>query len=381
MKKTPFSFLFNIGIVIVFISFLVFNSPAFAQGTCLNLSSDLYFGIKDSDGNHAVLDLQNYLTSLGHLSAKPNGYFGKATLAAVKKYQTANGITVNGRVGPLTRATINKKTCTVSVQKPFIIATSTISNPTNSTSSGNTTTTIIPSGQSQSPVVIIPPGAASTSGTTPTTIPSTTRAAEPPAPNITVTSPVVGQILAIGSSTVIRWNNASSGSFNIILEQPGGVGAGFIAMSPVINTNSNQYIWSVGKVFSSQSNTNQTVPAGTYRIRLQSQYFGASQTDGTSGWFTITAPQFNVSSVNPSSAPADNTSSVVIFGSGLTMSASVYFDSNYSSLRGNNSYVSPDGTILVFTIPTNVPSGPHTLWVNNGSGQSASLSMVVSAIR
>ena len=109
---------------------------------------------------------------------------------------------------------------------------------------------------------------------------------------------------------------------------------------------------------------------GTYRIRLQNATSGASPTDQVSGWFTIIAQQFNASLIVPTSAYADNTTSIVMFGSGLTTATAIYFDSNYLNLRANNAYVSPDGTLLVFTIPTTVPSGQHTLYVNNGQNAS-----------
>ena len=56
-----------------------------------------------------VTQLQLILIVDGYLNiSTPTGYFGAATKAAVKKYQTANGITpVNGIVGPKTRAVLN----------------------------------------------------------------------------------------------------------------------------------------------------------------------------------------------------------------------------------------------------------------------------------
>ncbi len=46
---------------------------------------------------------------------KPNGYFGPATLIAVKAYQKSVGLPATGYVFPLTRATIKKETCTVEI--------------------------------------------------------------------------------------------------------------------------------------------------------------------------------------------------------------------------------------------------------------------------
>lgn len=69
-------------------------------------TTDLYYGLK---GNSDVVRLQDFLISKGYLAAGLNtGNYLSGTLAAVKAYQTAKGITpVNGRCGPKTRAAIN----------------------------------------------------------------------------------------------------------------------------------------------------------------------------------------------------------------------------------------------------------------------------------
>jgi hypothetical protein len=198
---------------------------------------------------------------------------------------------------------------------------------------------------------------------------------------MTITSPATGQVLSIGSSTVIRWSNPVTGFYDLSLDQAGGGGAGFVAQDQSPSSAGNQYVWKVGQVFSSLTNSTQTVSPGTYRIRLHSDVSGTASTDQVSGWFTIIAQQFVVNSVVPSSAYADNATSIVLFGSGFTTSSSVYFDNNYSSLRVNNAYISPDGTVLVFTIPTTVPAGSHTLFINNGiSSSPVTVPFVVSSI-
>ena len=297
--------------------------PVASASTCVQLNSDLSYGQTDAIGGGSIRMLQTYLQLNGFFASSPNGHFGPATLSAVKSFQSNSGISATGYVGPLTRSYISNKTCSVSSVSTNVVV----------------------------PTVLTP-------ATTPTPVEVVS--------NTNVTSPATGQVLSTGSTTVIRWNNTPPSNFNISLEQPGGAGAGFIATSQSLSTNGNQYVWKVGQVFSSQSNSNINVDPGTYRIRLEGANSGAMANDQTSGWFTILAQQFGVSSVVPSSAYADNTTSVVLFGSGFTNSASIYFDSNYSSYRANNTYVSPDGTVLVFTIPTNVPSGSHTLYINNG---------------
>jgi hypothetical protein len=63
----------------------------------------LKFGMTSSE----VRELQVRLKELGYLTATPTGYYGNQTLAAVKKYQKANGLEQLGSVGPGTRAALN----------------------------------------------------------------------------------------------------------------------------------------------------------------------------------------------------------------------------------------------------------------------------------
>jgi peptidoglycan hydrolase-like protein with peptidoglycan-binding domain len=67
------------------------------------ITKTLSYGLKNDP---QVLKLQTFLVARGYLSATPDGNFGPMTLAAVKKFQTANGIAPLGLVGPQTRALI-----------------------------------------------------------------------------------------------------------------------------------------------------------------------------------------------------------------------------------------------------------------------------------
>ncbi len=64
--------------------------------------------LKPGSSGAEVLALQKLLAKKGYLTAKPNGNYGPATTAAVKKLQAANKITQLGTVGPNTRTTLNK---------------------------------------------------------------------------------------------------------------------------------------------------------------------------------------------------------------------------------------------------------------------------------
>lgn len=68
-------------------------------------NSDVKLGHATND----VKELQEKLRTLGFFTFQTStGYFGPITLAAVKAFQTANGIPATGFVGPLTRAALNK---------------------------------------------------------------------------------------------------------------------------------------------------------------------------------------------------------------------------------------------------------------------------------
>lgn len=82
-------------------------SYAGAATSCTDISANL-FRFQESVN---VLAFQNFLFDKGFLKAKPNGYFGNQTFAAVKLYQQSKGLSAVGNVGPLTRATIKKESC------------------------------------------------------------------------------------------------------------------------------------------------------------------------------------------------------------------------------------------------------------------------------
>jgi hypothetical protein len=65
-----------------------------------------YLGYKDKGDD--VFQLQKLLSQEGFLSATPNGYYGVATFAAVKKFQKDRGIKQTGNVGPATKDALNQ---------------------------------------------------------------------------------------------------------------------------------------------------------------------------------------------------------------------------------------------------------------------------------
>jgi peptidoglycan hydrolase-like protein with peptidoglycan-binding domain len=315
---------------------VLFISPVLtvsAQTTqCLSLQSDLGYGMSDysSNTNGIIILLQEYLAKAGYLSATPNGYFGPATLAAVESFQSANGISNTGYVGPLTRAALGRLACT------------TVNNV-----------------MTASPVQ---------TQTTPTTI-STTPTISTISPAVStsiITAPTGGQTLITGQAFNITWNSQPYSRYNLVLVSSSGAGAGFIAQSV---GSVNQYIWTIGDVFSSQTQSNIIVPAGSYQIRMENVTTGAEPTDPISNPFNISAATLNLSYVFPTSAPADGNTAVVLYGSDFSMSTVVNFTG--TNTKGQVLYASPDGRVLVFSVPTGIYPSSQSVYVSNSSNQSS----------
>lgn len=77
--------------------------------------------LKKGDESAAVTEMQEFLSANKFLTAKPNGYFGNATFAAVKAFQKKYKISQTGTFGPVTRAKAK------SLAKPAVDALPTLS--------------------------------------------------------------------------------------------------------------------------------------------------------------------------------------------------------------------------------------------------------------
>lgn len=94
----------------------VFTQDGVAQNGCLDLKYNLGYRSRDVNTNGSVSDLQDFLVVNKYLSGDPTGYFGVATLAAVKKFQITTGLATYttpgfGGIGPKSRAKIKAMTC------------------------------------------------------------------------------------------------------------------------------------------------------------------------------------------------------------------------------------------------------------------------------
>jgi len=80
------------------------GSSSSSGGSSAKIAPGVY---KVGSRGSAVTALQNSLVKLGYLSVKPTGYYGTATKEAVKKFQKAYGLSVDGIAGNATISKIN----------------------------------------------------------------------------------------------------------------------------------------------------------------------------------------------------------------------------------------------------------------------------------
>lgn len=92
----------------------VVNSTQTQQPTQTQTYFSLTRYLGPGDQGDDVLQLQNALVKLGLLTATPNGYYGPATTAAVKAYQSQKGIRQTGNVGISTKASLESANIIIS---------------------------------------------------------------------------------------------------------------------------------------------------------------------------------------------------------------------------------------------------------------------------
>jgi hypothetical protein len=274
------------------------------------------------------MSLQTFLQLSGYLSATPNGYFGPATLAAVKKFQTATGITSTGYVGPVTRLAVQVKSCEPVKMEPI--------------------------------------------ATTPTAPAQANTASVPVKFSITVTSPWTDETLTLGKLHTIRWAGKMTTNDSLVLEDQYGTSKGYVAYFPGDN---GEYVWDVGRV--QVGNDIETVPSGKYRIRAYDKLKGVTISDPKGGLFSIIPPTLALNSAYPSSVKADGKSSVALLGSGFAAGTRVYLGGSYENMA-SVLFVSPDGAILVFSVPNTVATGDYRVTLRNEYGSvSSNISVTV----
>ncbi len=86
--------------------------PSGSVSTCVSIDNNLRYKMKDTTTDGDVNTLQDFLISGNYMSGQPTGFFGLATLKAVKLFQQRQGLSpVSGYVGPMTRDKIKAVSC------------------------------------------------------------------------------------------------------------------------------------------------------------------------------------------------------------------------------------------------------------------------------
>lgn len=289
-----------------------------ADASCISVTANMAQGATDATTGGQVTILQKYLASAGYLKAVPNGVYGPATVAAVKAFQAANGISATGQVAALTRAALSIRSCSSTAATP---------EPTKPTKP--TQTIPVPTTPAVSPIV--------------------------------TSMPTNRQSLGLGDTATVKWSGGPSNiTYNVILEDGNGVAQGFL----VYGSYATQYTWTVGNVINASTGNRITVAPGTYRIHAVDAAMGAQSSDKPSATFAISG-NVSVSQMFPRTAPPDGATSVVLYGSGFSDKSMIYI-SGY----GNTGplFVSPDGRVIIFTVPNGLSVGVHFVSVLNTYG-------------
>lgn len=115
MKKTFLIASLFASLVLAFHAHSQSNYETFGYASeCVDISYNLRVGSRDVNTDYQVSLLQDFLSpEYLYLPVGPTGYYGQATMRAVKAFQRDYGISQTGTVGPITRAKIKQLTCGV----------------------------------------------------------------------------------------------------------------------------------------------------------------------------------------------------------------------------------------------------------------------------
>ena len=274
--------------------------------------------MRDAQTAGNVTKLQTYLQQANYLSTSPSGYFGAMTLKAVQKFQSDNGVSSTGYVGPATKAMLKNLSCNTTAVQPTI----------------NPGTSSVPS---QNPAV------ASCS--------------------VKITSPFSNQRFDLNTDTIsLSWNNINcdpSAMFIPVLSRtdPSGTwdvtpGTGAIANSAgTFNPDFSKAVLNEGyyKIFLEKSDTKQRVSdiAQFYVVAKASNY-----------------QPLSISSISSPSAVNDGQTSINVSGAGFTSSTTVYLG-NGQNLKVIPTSIDSAGASLSFTVPATAVYGPAGISVSN----------------
>jgi len=315
------------------------------------LTFNLRLGSTDAATNGEVSKLQQFLAkdSAIYPEGLITGYFGSLTKAAVKRWQTKNGIQSVGAVGPVTRGAI--KQATVVIAPPVASSTVTYSQPPSATSTTSTSTASV---------------SASTTATTTSSISSTSTTSTSTITNaasitLSPSSSRVGDYVTItGSNFTASGNDIHFGIGGVKNVKSGNNGTMITfqvpsAVGPCDFVNSADY----------------PACAAPSTIVNQGQYtVYVTNTSGTSAstTFTIIAISYPaVVNIAPSTGRTGDL--VTLSGSGFTQGNNeVHFGAG--GINNVSTLAKVKGTVLKFNVPASVNPCDFTTGLPPCSGQS-----------
>lgn len=312
--------------IVLFSAMIGINNVS-ASVVCIRLNNILSYGMNGSE----VYSLQKYLGEMGYLKPVANGHFGVGTRDALKKFQKDNGITMTGQTGPITRSLIQKLSCSQDQKVTQQVI--------------DTKNTIKQNIDYSSFASMVGSDAVGT-----------------------VSSPLASSSQTMGNKLTLVWNNIPGAVYDILLFDNSGNSAGYISS----NVSGGTFEWNVGHIFTSTNQEDQTVSPGIYRIVLRPSYSTSAKAPVQySGLFTILGKPIVLNTLIPSVVSNGGKSSIAISGSGFDFSSVLYFGPFENNYKSSQTFVTKDGTLVVFSVPTYIPQGSYNVFVLNAYSSGA----------
>ncbi len=421
MKKYLVGLIAVLALVVVPNFVLATSGDIDPQGdsSCVSINNNLRYRANDANTNGEVSVLQDFLQTNGYLQSNPVGFFGLMTTAAVKSFQSANGITSTGYVGPITREKIKTQTCSGQVGS---------TNAGSSTISGCASGAVFSATTGQSCVAVVAVQVPTTSGcavgavysattgapcaSTLNGISSTPTIVTPPATIISSPTTInVGGSAAAGCSVGMVFSattgapctTTSNGSHSMEYNpsapiitsvtskaNPAGQfypGDMIIISGSNFNPNVDTTVWIGGDrinvVKGTYGYTNNsialytmsTMPPGTYDLYITNNYISnkvsVTVLYKSTPQVPTVAPYDNspvISSINPIDLKAGT--AVVVTGKNFDSSSILTIDGWFP---GNVSTTLINPTSLGFTVPSNIKTGHYNLRVFQNAGLGGNL--------
>ncbi len=313
-------------------------ADTFVPTPCITFTHNLSFKSNDTQTDGEVSALQTFLQDEGYLRVDPTGFFGLATLRAVKKFQSTYSIPTTGYVGTLTRKKMKVLSC-----ESFV---GTIENNSTSSLSG---ISIMPT----KPFVEL-------------------------LPTVIFTFPAASSTLQMGQSYDITWNTSDASHINYVIHLVGGTYGYTDVILGNTTAGSKSFTWKIPATFS---------PGNMYKLAIETEQGAKSVSQA----FTLIPPAQNTPIIkNLSSLQGRSGDRITINGSNfstrVTLSLVQLLKDNkvvavFDPSVKNPYAISIDGTQIHFIVDpvfaANAEAGTYQLRVANPFGDGYAYSNIM----